>query len=190
MAPIASSSMIARHLRTSRGRGPSVDVATGVEDAGASAHCERFIGTARRECLDWMIPLNEQHLRSVLAEWISHYNGERPHSALGPSLPDDPRGQTTLTGHRSSKGCRERGDRSCVWRGRRSALHVVKPETVIGWHRRSVRLFWTWKSRHRTGRPRVPKDVRALIRELSTTNPLWGAPRIHGELQKLGIPVS
>ena len=58
------------------------------------------------------------------------------------------------------------------------------------WHRRGFRLFWTWKSRHRTGRPGVPPDVRALIREMSTANPLWGAPRIHGELQKLGISVS
>src|SRR5687767_96165 len=47
----------------------------------ANAYCERFIGTARRECLDWMIPLNERHLRHVMAEWIPHYNGERPHSA-------------------------------------------------------------------------------------------------------------
>ena len=73
---------------------------TPVHAPQANAHCERFIGTARRECLDWMIPLNERHLRSVLAEWISHYNGERPHSALGPGLPDDPTRQTTLTGHR------------------------------------------------------------------------------------------
>ena len=69
-------------------------------------------------------------------------------------------------------------------------MHIVKPDTVIGWHRRGFRLFWTWKSRQRTGRPGVPADVRALIRELSSANPLWGAPRIHGELQKLGITVS
>jgi transposase InsO family protein len=73
---------------------------TPVRAPQANAHCERFIGTARRECLDWIIPLNERHLRSVLAEWISHYNGERPHSALGPGLPDDPTHQTILTGHR------------------------------------------------------------------------------------------
>jgi len=79
---------------------------------------------------------------------------------------------------------------SSVWRGWRGALHVVKPETVIGWHRRGFRLFWTWKSRCRTGRPSVSMDVRDLIRELSSANPLWGAPRIHGELQKLGISVS
>ena len=76
------------------------------------------------------------------------------------------------------------------WHGWRSAIHIVKPETVLAWHRRGFRLFWTWKSRHRTGRPAVPRDVRALIREMSTANPLWGAPRIHGELQKLGIAVS
>ena len=56
---------------------------TAVRAPQANAHCERFIGTARRECLDWMIPLNERHLRSVLAEWISHYNRERPHSTFG-----------------------------------------------------------------------------------------------------------
>ena len=72
----------------------------------------------------------------------------------------------------------------------RSAIHIVKPETVIAWHRRSFRLFWTWKSRHRTGGPTVSPAVRALIREMSAANPLWGAPRIHGELLKLGITVS
>jgi hypothetical protein len=79
---------------------------------------------------------------------------------------------------------------SRTWGGWRSVLHIVKPETVVGWHRRGFRLFWTWKSRCRTGRPGVPADVRALIRELSEANPLWGAPRIHGELQKLGLVVS
>jgi transposase InsO family protein len=66
----------------------------------ANAHCERFIGTARRECLDWVIPLNEPHLCLVLAEWMSHYHGERPHSALGPGLPHDPTHRPALTGHR------------------------------------------------------------------------------------------
>jgi transposase InsO family protein len=65
----------------------------------ANAYCERFVGTARRECLDWMIAPNERHLRHVLAEWIPHYNGERPHSALGPGLPDGAIRRATLTGH-------------------------------------------------------------------------------------------
>jgi putative transposase len=72
-----------------------------------------------------------------------------------------------------------------VWCGWRSAVHIIQPETIIGWHRRGFGLFWRWKSRPRDGRPGVPADVRTLIRELSTANPLWGAPRIHGELQKL-----
>ena len=79
---------------------------------------------------------------------------------------------------------------SHAWRGWRSAVHVIRPETVIAWHRRGFRLFWTWKSRHRIGRPALPPDVRALIRDMSAANPLWGAPRIHGELLKLGIAVS
>jgi transposase InsO family protein len=82
-------------------RSMSLDVLkTPVRAPQANAYCERFIGTVRRECLDWMIPLNERHLRSILAEWISHYNGERPHSALGPGLPNDPTHQTALTVHR------------------------------------------------------------------------------------------
>jgi hypothetical protein len=70
-------------------------------------------------------------------------------------------------------------------------LVIVKPETVIAWHRKGFRLFWTWKVRRvQLGRPRVPKDVRKLIRKMCRDNPLWGAPRIHGELLKLGIDIS
>ena len=78
---------------------------------------------------------------------------------------------------------------SRVWADWRTALVIVTPETVIAWHRRGFRLFWTWKSRCRLGRPTVPPDVRALIRTMSTANPRWGAPRIHGELLKLGLEV-
>jgi transposase InsO family protein len=66
---------------------------------------------------------------------------------------------------------------------------IVKPETVIGWHCAGFRLFWKWKSRSRSGRPKVPLEIRQLIREMSLANPLWGAPRIHGELLKLNIDV-
>jgi hypothetical protein len=79
---------------------------------------------------------------------------------------------------------------SRAWPSWRTALVIVKPETVIAWHRQGLRLWWTWKSRRRTGRPSVPADVRALIRTMSQANPLWGAPRIHGELLKLGLHVS
>lgn len=78
---------------------------------------------------------------------------------------------------------------SRIWTGWRTALVIVKPETVIAWHHRGFRLFWTWKSRRRTGRPTVPRDVRTLSRTMSEANLLWGAPRIHGELLKLGIEV-
>src|SRR3989449_1183835 len=80
---------------------------------------------------------------------------------------------------------------SRLWTAWRSALVIVKPETVIAWHRRGFRLYWTWQSRHaRPGRPDNPQEVRDLIRKMSLANPLWGAPRIHGELLKLGIEVS
>ena len=69
------------------------------------------------------------------------------------------------------------------------ALTIVEPETVIGWHRAGFRLFWRWKSRVRVGRPTVPVEIRQLIRDMSFANPLWGAPRIHGELLKLGVDI-
>jgi putative transposase len=70
-----------------------------------------------------------------------------------------------------------------IWNDWRSSLMIVKPATVIAWHRKSFRLFWTWKVRHgQLGRPGVSPEVRDLIRRLSRENPLWGAPRIHGEL--------
>jgi transposase InsO family protein len=69
------------------------------------------------------------------------------------------------------------------------ALTVVRPGTVIRWHRAGFRAYWRWKSRPRGGRPRTPREIRQLIRNMSIANPLWGAPRIHGELLKLGIDV-
>ena len=69
------------------------------------------------------------------------------------------------------------------------ALAIVRPDTVIRWHRAGFRSYWRWKSRRRCGRPTVPLEIRRLIREMSIANPLWGAPRIHGELLKLGIEI-
>jgi hypothetical protein len=71
----------------------------------------------------------------------------------------------------------------------RDALAIVKPDTVIRWHRSGFRAYWRWKSRSRGGRPKVALEIRRLIREMSLANPLWGAPRIHGELLKLGIDI-
>src|SRR4030088_3083444 len=69
------------------------------------------------------------------------------------------------------------------------ALKIVGPETVIRGHRAGFRAYWRWKSRPHSGRPKTPLEIRQLIREISLANPLWGAPRIHGELLKLGIDV-
>jgi len=69
------------------------------------------------------------------------------------------------------------------------ALQILTPETVIRWHRAGFRAYWRWKSRRPGGRPTTKAEVRQLIREMSIANPLWGAPRIHGELLKLGIAV-
>src|SRR5262245_41814055 len=79
---------------------------------------------------------------------------------------------------------------STSWATWRTTLVIVKPETVLAWLRQGFRLYWTWKSRRRIGRPTVAADVRTLIRTISERNPLWGAPRIHGELLKLGMDVS
>jgi hypothetical protein len=80
---------------------------------------------------------------------------------------------------------------SRIWAEWRKPLTLVQPDTVIRWHRQGFRLHWKWKSRPRwPGRRRIPQDVRDLIRQMSQTNPLWGAPRIHGELLKIGVTVS
>ena len=70
-----------------------------------------------------------------------------------------------------------------------NALAIVRPKTVIRWHRAGFRSYWHWKSRHRCGRPTVSLEIRQLIRQMSNANPLWGAPGIHGELLKLGIDI-
>ncbi len=80
---------------------------------------------------------------------------------------------------------------SRLWRDWRSTLAIVRPETVVSWHRAGFRLFWTWKVRRgRRGRPLISHEVRHLIRKMCRENPSWGAPRIHGELLKLGIDVA
>ncbi len=78
----------------------------------------------------------------------------------------------------------------CAWPGWRRALILVQPATVVGWHRRGFRAYWSWKSRPKGGRPRIDPSVRRLIRHMWSSNPTWGAPRIQAELHKLGIDVS
>jgi transposase InsO family protein len=67
---------------------------------------------------------------------------------------------------------------------------IIRPETLLRWHRAGFRRYWRWKSRRRGGRPPMEAELRALIRQMSTENQLWGAPRIHGELLKLGFSVA
>jgi len=77
-----------------------------------------------------------------------------------------------------------------LWADLLDAVLIIRPETVVRWHRTGFKAFRRWKSRNRLGRPRTPPEVRTLIREVSLANPLWGAPRIHGELLKVGIDVA
>jgi len=78
-----------------------------------------------------------------------------------------------------------------LWPGCLETLAVFKADTLVRWHRKGFRLYWTWKSwRRGGGRPTISQETRVLIRRLSQENPLWGAPRVHGELQMLGIDVS
>ena len=74
--------------------------------------------------------------------------------------------------------------------GLRGLAQVVKPETILRWHRSGYRAFWRWKSRNRAGRPKIDRGLRDLIRRMSRENPLWGAPRIHGELLMLGFDMA
>src|SRR5262249_53801448 len=77
-----------------------------------------------------------------------------------------------------------------IWPNLLDLSQVVKPETILRWHRAGFRAFWRWKSRHRSGRPKIDRELRDLIRQMNTENPLWGAPRTHGELLKLGFEVA
>src|SRR6516225_4982866 len=78
-----------------------------------------------------------------------------------------------------------------LWEGWFEALIIVKPETVVSWHRAGFRRFWRWRSqRRRPGRPQVNAQIRQLIRRMKAENPTWGAPRIHGELLQLGFEIS
>ena len=70
------------------------------------------------------------------------------------------------------------------------AIAIVRPETIIRWHRTGFRAYWRWRSRNQVGRPKVSPELRTLIGEMSRANPLWGAPHIHGELLKLGFEVA
>src|SRR5258708_39799612 len=76
-----------------------------------------------------------------------------------------------------------------MWPSLLGSTRVVQPATILRWHRCGFRAYWRWKSRARPGRPRVERELRDLIRRMSEENPLWGAPRIHGELLKLGFKV-
>jgi len=77
-----------------------------------------------------------------------------------------------------------------LWPPSARFISIVHPKTIVRWHREGFRLYWRWKSRNRSGRPRMSSEIRALVRQMSADNPLWGAPRIHGELLKLGFDVS
>ncbi len=77
-----------------------------------------------------------------------------------------------------------------LWPNLLGAVQVVKPETVLHWHRAGFKACWRWKSKNRAGRPKINRDLRDLIQRMSRENPLWGAPRIHGELLMLGIEVA
>src|SRR5215831_9619552 len=77
-----------------------------------------------------------------------------------------------------------------LWPSLLDVSRVVQPDTILRWHRAGFRAYWRWKSRGRAGRPTVSRELRELIRRMSTENPLWSAPRIHGELLKLGFAIA
>ena len=77
-----------------------------------------------------------------------------------------------------------------IWPSLLDLSQVVKPETILRWHRSGFKVFWRWKSRHRAGRPKIDRELRDLIRRMSMENSLWGAARIHGELLMLGFEVA
>ena len=77
-----------------------------------------------------------------------------------------------------------------LWPSLLDVIQVFEPATILRWHRAGFKTYWRWKSRKRAGRPRIDRELRDLIRRMSRENPLWGAPRIHGELLKLGFELA
>jgi putative transposase len=131
-------------------------------------------------------------LRSMLATVISGLRSRRELVLENLAL----RQQLAILGRRARRPKLTGTDRvfwialSHLWPRWKSVLSIVKPATVIAWHRKGFALYWTWKSRRRGGRPRKEPALRELIRRMATENVGWGAPRIHGELLKLGFVVS
>ena len=106
------------------------------------------------------------------------------------------RHQLNIALRRAPRRLRLRGCDRALLMGFNSALAeftracVVQPGTILRWHRAGFRAYWRWKSRRQSGRPRVSLELRAMIRRMSKENPLWGAPRIHGEMLKLGFEIA
>jgi hypothetical protein len=99
--------IFAKNLDESIGRLGLKVLKTPFRSPMANAMCERSIGTIRRECLDWLIPMSEAHLRAILKDWRTHYNGSRPHMALGPGVPDPPAKAATSPAQQSRHRIRE-----------------------------------------------------------------------------------
>jgi hypothetical protein len=136
-----------------------------------------------------MKPLDAQILPFVL---FSFLQVQKP-TPLGNPLPSeatrDRRPQISQTGAQTLRSgiFGKLPDMLETWK---EALLIVKPETVIRWHRQGFALYWRWKSMRTSGRPKTPQAHIDLIRQMANDNPLWGAPRIHGEMLKLGIDIS
>src|ERR1700704_491944 len=79
---------------------------------------------------------------------------------------------------------------SWLWPNLLNLSRVVRPDTILRWHRAGFRAYWRWKSRGQPGRPKIDRELRELVRQMSRENRLWGAPRIHGELLKLGFEIA
>jgi transposase InsO family protein len=148
--------------------------------------------------LNWHDEVESLHrqrrcLRSFMHSGCSLPTCSSPVVGLKPFL----RHQLTLALRQKRPRIRLRGsDRALLvwmvrlWPSLLDTVHVVQPETILRWHRARVRAFWRWKSRNRAGRPKIDRELRALIRRMSMENSLWGSSRIHGELLKLGYEVA
>jgi len=130
------------------------------------------------------------HLSSLFAHPEPASPEQRARQRISRCVSNWPSSTEKFTGCSCVDGIDSSGRLSQLWKNWWEVLIIVKPETVIKWHRQGFRLYWRWKSKAPVGRPKIDKEIRELIGKMSRENPLWGVPRLQAELHLLGYDLA